>query len=165
MSNISIITSEQLTEALAVLGVKFMFVNEGVPNELYKQPKVLIQALAESNEARLRLSLIPLFLEHPEFSVYTPSIAQMLNPTSRLTLVCYYSAAVYLQQILLSHPNIRNAKKPILPKLFSHELDLFDENDPEKCLQLIGERQKELSGKNINWLGSYYHAVHIWLND
>jgi hypothetical protein len=165
MNNISVITSEQLADALAVLGVKFLFVSEGKSNELHIQPKILIQALAESNEARLRLSLIKLFLEHPEFSIYVPPVAQNLNPTRHLTLMCYYSAAVYLQKILWTHRNKKYANKAALPEIFSRELDLPDEKDPEIVLRFLAERHRVLSGDKINWLGTYYHAVHNWLND
>jgi len=132
---------------------------------LTKQPEILIHALAESNEARLRLSLIQLFLEHPEFSIYVPPVAQKLIPTSRLTLMCYYCAAVYLQKILWISRNNNDEIKAALPDLFSRELNLPDEKDPEIGLRFLAERHKVLSGDKINWLGTYYHAVHNWLND
>ena len=58
----------------------------------------LIAELAKSNEARLRLALIPLFLKHPEFAAHVRKTATSLNKTARTTLQCYYSAAVCLQQ-------------------------------------------------------------------
>jgi hypothetical protein len=51
----------------------------------------LIAALAESDESRLRLSLIPLFLEHHEFALHVWTVAKKLHQAARLTLQCYYS--------------------------------------------------------------------------
>jgi hypothetical protein len=55
--------------ALHALGVRFLMGgSKGSDNSLYRQPARLISKLAQSDEARLRLSLIPLFLEHPEYA-------------------------------------------------------------------------------------------------
>jgi hypothetical protein len=39
-------------------------------------PARLIAALTESREARLQLSLIPLFLRHPEFAVHVNAVVK-----------------------------------------------------------------------------------------
>ncbi len=146
---------DQLAGALHALGVKFIMsgnVNVDVDESLRKQPARLIAALAESNEARLRLSLIPLFLEHPELAVHVRGVAEKLNPSARLTLQCYYSAAVWLGQKY-------QPQKRALPDDFSKELDLQPTNNPEENLRLLAKRHRELSGIRVNWLGTYEHAV------
>lgn len=149
------VTGDQLTNALHALGVKFVLGRQSENKSLRKQPARLIAALAESNEARLRLSLIPLFLEHPEFAAHTRTAARDLSPSARLTLQCYYSAAIWLGQIYLP-------REKSLPDLFSKELNLTPTDNPEGNLRALAKRHQELSGAHINWLGTYRHAAQVW---
>lgn len=55
------ITGTQLTNALRALDVNFIMGGQSTHETLYKQPARLIAALAESDESRLRLALIPSF--------------------------------------------------------------------------------------------------------
>lgn len=149
-------TGDQLTHALHVLGVKFVLGRQSTGESLYKQPAYLIAALAESHEARLRLALIPLFLEHPEFAIHAKTAARDIAPSARLTLQCYYSAAVWLEKKHLPH-------RKSLPDLFSKELGLAPTADPEENLYALAKRHQELSGAQVNWLGTYQHAAQVWL--
>ena len=114
----------------------------------------LIAALAQSDESRLRLSLIPLFLEHPEFAARVRTVAKKLNPSAQLTLQCYYSAAVWLAQ--------KYQQGTALPDYFSKELNLKPSDDPEENLRNLAKRHGELSGTRVNWFGTYQHAAQIW---
>jgi hypothetical protein len=76
----------QLTNALRALDVNFIMGGQSTNASLHKQPARLIAALAESDESRLHLSLIPLFLEHPEFALHVRTAAKKLGPTPHLTL-------------------------------------------------------------------------------
>ena len=120
------------------------------------QPARLIIALSESKEARLRLSLIPLFLEHPEFSRYVRVAAKNLSRAARLTLQCYYTAAVWFERQY-------QPQKQLLPDHFSEELHLSNSDNPEENLRLLAKRHQELSGSHVNWLGTYRHAAQKWL--
>jgi hypothetical protein len=77
-------TGEQLANALRALDVNFIMGRQSSKATLYKQPSRLIAALAKSDESRLRLSLIPLFLEHPEFGKHVPTVAKTLDPVAQL---------------------------------------------------------------------------------
>ena len=125
---------------------------------LHKQPARLIAGLAGSNEARLRLSLIPLFLEHPEFSTYVRRSLKMLDARGRITLQCYYSAAVCLQKKHFPKAQI----KLELPNYFATEL-MLSSDDPEENLRLLAHRHAELTGTHLNWLGTYHHAEQRWM--
>lgn len=148
------ITGNQLTNALRALDVNFILGGQSKDASLHEQPARLIAALAQSDESRLRLSLIPLFLEHPEFAARVRAVAKGLNPTARLTLQCYYSAAVWLARKYQPH-------KP-LPDHFSKQLDLHPTADPDENLRALAKRHKELSGRRVNWLGTYQHAEQVW---
>jgi hypothetical protein len=148
-------TGDQLVSALHALGVNFLVGGKGGDESLCKQPARLIAALAQSEEARLRLSLIPLFLEHPEYSLHVREIAEKLEPSSRLTLQCYYSAAVWFSK--------QHQRSDIhLPDYFSKDLKLTPVGNPEENLQALAKRHKELSGSHVNWLATYQHAEEIW---
>lgn len=155
MDAVSSVTGEQLTGALNILGVRFIMGETGRDKRLHKQPARLLAALARSSEARLRLALIPLFLEHPEFSAHARAAADLLEAPARLTLQCYYTAAFCLQRILPA------PGKP-LPDLFSGELNLNLGADPEENLRALARRHRELSGASVNWLGTYQHAAQLW---
>jgi hypothetical protein len=115
----------------------------------------LIAALSESSEARLRLSLIPLFLEHPEFASFVQDVANSVTPYARLTLQCYYSAAVWLERKY-------RVREPLLEDYFSEELSLAPDQDPDGNLRALARRHQELSGTRVNWLGTYQHAAKVW---
>lgn len=150
-----IATGNQLANALNALGVNFILGGTGVGDSLHRHPVRLIAALAMSEEARLRLSLIPLFLEHPEYAEFARAVAGRLNPAARLTLRCYYSAAVWFQR------KYQLDGLP-LPDHFSKELGLEPVEDPDVNLCVLAKRHKELSGSFTNWLGTYQHAVQVW---
>jgi hypothetical protein len=151
------VTGEQLANALHALGVNFIMDGGSRASSLQKRPARLIAALAESTEARLRLSLIPLFLEHPEFASHVRKVADDLNPSARLTLQCYYSAAVWLGQKFQPHKNS-------LPDYFSEEINLSPTDDADENLQRLAKRHQELSGAQVNWLGTYQHAAQRWVS-
>lgn len=156
MSTSSSISEDQLVSELWARDVRFILGSKpDHPPTL--SPAKLIAALAENRESRLQLSLIPLFLRHPEFSANVRRVALKLNPTSKSILKCFYSAAIWLERKHLS----RNK----LPDLFSKELGLFPNSNPEENLRALANRQKELSGARINWLGTYQHAADIWLKE
>jgi len=111
---------------------------------LHKQPARLIAALAESDESRLRLSLIPLFLEHTEFALYIQATAKKLAPAARLTLQCHYTTAVWLGK---KYQQSRSQSD-----YFSRELGLRLIDDPEENLRTLAKCHKELSGTWVNML-------------
>ena len=155
MRHVSTSTGDQLVNALQAMGVNLLMGGKKTEETLSKHPSRLITELAQSGEARLRLSLIPLFLEHPEYASRVRNIAKKLDLPARLTLQCYYSAAVWLAN---KHQQI-NAP---LPDHFSKELNLAPVEDPEENLRALAKRHKELSGLYVNWLATYQHAEQVW---
>lgn len=155
MSNLSIFTGEQLANALQALGVKFIMGGNGGDGELHKKPVRLLAELAQSEESRLRLALIPLFLEHPELSLYVSRAAQRVDSAARLTLECYYTAAVFIRKKY-------QPRRKALPDYFSKKLNILLTNNPEENLRSLAKRHREISGMQANWLGTYRHAAQKW---
>jgi hypothetical protein len=149
-------TEDQLVSELWARDVRFIL---GSPPDHPPTlpPAYLIAALAKSREARLQLSLIPLFLRHPEFAFHVSAATKKLNQTDQLILKCFYSAAIWLEQKHLSRKE--------LPDLFSKELSLTPTTDPDENLRALAKRHQELSGSRINWLGTYQHAANIWVKE
>lgn len=148
------ITDDLLVSELWARDVPFLMGEQLSPEPLL-EPAALIQALAQSKEARVQLSLIPLFLRHPEFSAYVMDAAKNVSAANQLILKCFYSAAVWLERKRLS----RNE----LPDLFSKELGMAPVSDPEKNLHMLASQQAKLLNPRINWLDTYRHAADIWL--
>lgn len=154
MTTQGVYSEDQLVAELWARDVRFILgAPSGLPPAL--TPLHLIAALAESREARLQLSLIPLFLRHPEFAVHANTANQELASASQLILKCFYSAAVWLEQ--------KHLLRKELPDLFSKELGLSPVSDPDENLHALAKRQQELSGQFVNWLGTYEHAADVWL--
>jgi hypothetical protein len=153
------IQGDRLANALRFLGVNFIAADRDIPETLHKHPAQLIKALAQSKEARLRLSIIPLFLDHPEFASYLPKITRTLTPSERLILQCYYTAALFFQKKYSSPVEIKQE----LPGLFSDDLGLEQCSDLDVCLETLAARHQILSQSSVNWLGTYQHAAQIWL--
>jgi hypothetical protein len=155
MSRMPAITGDQLVNALSALGVRFiMGGDKDADQNLHKHPARLIAALAQSDEARLRLSLIPLFLEHPEYAKQVRVVAKKLDLPARLTLQCYYSAAVWLAK--------KYQLNASLPDHFSKDLNLTPVDDLEENLHMLAKRHTELSRSYVNWLATYQQAEHVW---
>lgn len=147
-------TGEQLANALHALGVNFIRGGRDADEPLPNHPTRLIAALAQSSEARLRLALIPLFLERSEYASRVRAAASKLDPPAKLTLKCYYSAAVWLAKKY-------QLQDPLLD-YFSKDLALTPGDDADENLRALAERHAELSGSYVNWLATYQHAEQIW---
>jgi hypothetical protein len=161
MSVQSNVSGEDLAGALRFLGVRFLLGGEQRSSGL--PPVRLISALARSDEARLRLALIPLFLERPDFAVHARRAADRLSGPARLTLQCYYTAAMLLQEQHRVEIAERLGEQVLLPDLFSPELGLSDTGEPDSRLEKLARRHQALSGVTANWLGTYRHAAKTWL--
>lgn len=146
--------NDQLVNTLRILGVNFIMGGNEAGKSLHTRPARLIAALAHSDEARLRLSLIPLFLEHPEYAIHVRAVAEKLDLAAKLTLQCYYSAAIWLAK--------KYELNNILPDYFSEDLGTEPTDNPNENLRALAIRHKELSNSSANWLATYQHAGQVW---
>jgi hypothetical protein len=154
MRHVTTNIDEQLVNALHILGVNFIMGGNETGKSLHTHPSRLIAGLAQSDEARLRLSLIPLFLEHPEYAVHVRAVAKKLDLAARLTLQCYYSAAIWLAK--------KYQLNTVLPDYFSKDLGTELTDNPDENLRALAVRHKELSNSAVNWLATYQHAGQVW---
>ena len=153
------ITDEMLVAELYRLGVKHLARLEIVepPNIT---PTELIKGLATSEDARVRGSLILLFLRYSSFHQYTLEASKQLPPKATQTLKLFYQAAFYLQiELEATLRELLGGWRP-LPDLFSKELNLPSAGtSADQLLRLLGEKHRELTGKACNWSGSYRQNI------
>ena len=150
---------DQLVSELWARDVQFLLGRQISPAPLFA-PAKLISLLAQSVNARVRLSLIPLFLRHPEFSAEAEKADRSLSPQSgENVLRFYYSAAVFLQMKYQERLHKIFGEQNQLPDLFSGKLGVLPEKDPSQNLLQLAKRHQILSEHTINWLGTYEHAA------
>jgi hypothetical protein len=147
-----------LAATLEQMGIHFVAVQTDWQVEPVAPPDILLCGLASSHEARMRLALIPLFLKKPEYAVYVTEALRHLAPAPQQLLRCYYTAARLLQQKYRSQLITLFGNFPSLPALFEGALGLDDAESADIRLQQLAERQAQLSGRPINWYGTYEHA-------
>jgi len=161
LSNFFSDKTEKANEALAAtldqLGVHFVAGQTDGQVETVTPPDALLCGLASSDEARMRLALIPLFLEHPGYAVYVIEALSHLTPAQQQFLRCYYAAARLLQQKYRSQLTAVLGSRAPLPALFEG-LGLDETESPDARLRQLGKRQAQLNGRPINWYGTYEHA-------
>ncbi|MBK8421668.1 hypothetical protein [Candidatus Villigracilis saccharophilus] len=154
---------DQLVSELWARDVRFLMGRQFSATPLLA-PANLIAGLAQSANARVRFSLIPFFLRHPEFSAEVENADKSLSSQiNQYVLRFYYTAAVYLQRKYQERLIRILGKQPQLPDLFSSKLGVLPETNPDQALAELARRHKILSGQFVNWLGTYEHAAEVWL--
>lgn len=78
MKSVSEILDQVLVNNLERLNIRFILGTHNDQKARSVDPVTLIASLAKSGDARLRLALIPLFLEHPELSKYVREATALL---------------------------------------------------------------------------------------
>ena len=123
----------------------------------------LLAALAQQPDARVRSSLIPLFLQQPHLTKAFPLALQRLTPHEQGVLKIYYTAAVILQE---QHEQFLRRSLPqwhALPDLYGAEIGISQDESVEERLHQLGSFHAQLIGLRINWPGTYQHAVTTWI--
>lgn len=158
------ITGDLLVSELWARDVPFLMGKQTSPEPLL-DPATLIQSLAQSDEARMRMALIPLFLRHPEFSSEALKVDENLSPSNQLYLRFYYTASVLLQRKYWERLVNIFGEQSRLPDLLSSKLGVSLDSNPNEALVQSGKLHQVLSGRQINWVGTYEHAADVWLKE
>jgi hypothetical protein len=159
MSTLLTVSEDQLVAELWARDVRFLMGRQ-IGSTPLLAPASLIALLAQSTNARVRLSLIPLFLRCPEFVSEVENADKSLSSqTNQLVLRFYYTAAVLLQRKYWERLVKIFGEQPKLPDIFSSRLGVSLNNDAELALLQLASRHQGLSGQFINWMGTYEHAA------
>lgn len=115
---------DQLVAKLREAGVRYLVPTDARLDETQSiDPLNLIRQLAESDDPRLRHSLIGLFILHSDWSDFAQQLSDQLTEPARTELIAHYMAAVYLQRKWRTRLGFYMDVQP-LPDLFSVQLGL-----------------------------------------
>ncbi len=154
---------DQLISELWARDVQFLM-EKALTNAPTLSPESQLKSLAQSNEAQVRLRLIPLLLRHPEFASKAETVDwELSNSDPQLFFRCYYTSAMLLQQIYNEPLSRYFGCQPKLPDMFSIKLGATLTQDPETSLLELANRHEILSDHKVNWIGTYKHATDVWL--
>jgi hypothetical protein len=122
-------------------------------------PAKLLAGLAAQPDARLRLALIAILLQHPEFANDAHKALEMLDDTQRLIFMLYYTATHYLQLLYADQLSAVLGQFDKLPDIYSRELKLTEAGTAIDRLKRLAKRHKEIMGLPLNWYGTYNYAA------
>lgn len=159
MGETATLTNAELAAELVRLGIAFVESSNADRLSIPPRRELFLAALASSSEARLRMALIPLLLARPEFVRTIPEVMDTLLKEAQITLMCYYTAAMLLQQKYAEPLADLAINQEAMPHLFSRDLGLPQDGDVDALLKALGERHAILSYRSINWYGTYEQAI------
>ncbi|MGC9335259.1 MAG: hypothetical protein ACP5JJ_13985 [Anaerolineae bacterium] len=151
-------SADELISALNALGVHFLSGGESPP-EAVLPPARLLAALAEQEDARLRLAIVPLLLYRPGLACTVPETLSLLTEPAQTRFKLFYTAAVLLQEEYAAPLEKLAGQQVRLPDLFSRELGIPSGGQPDARLKHLGERHRAVSGVAANWIGTYHHGA------
>lgn len=120
---------DTLVAALRDQGITYLAPSNAQPSETIPHETALITALLEQKDSRLKLALVNMLLRHPELAQTISKVADQLEPPLQLDLQTFYMAAVYLQRLWRSRLTFYLGQFPLLPDLYSTQLELPDANE------------------------------------
>ena len=153
------LSPDELISMLDTLDVPFLAGDEQSAAPPSLTPVELLAALAQAREARLRSAIVPMLLRHPEFAPHARTAATRLLGLPRVTLQCFYTAALLLQRKYVARLKQLLGVQPSLPDWFSAGLGISLSEDETPLLGELSERHAALTGLPINWAGTYEHAA------
>lgn len=141
------------------IGVHFLVGDDNPGLAAPITPAQLLGGLAAQSDARLRLAMIAVLLQHPEYSKYAPDAVALLDDTQRITFKLYYTAAHYLQLVYKNQLQDVLGQFLWLPDIFSEEFNIMEDGAAKVQLKQLAKRHQEITGLSLNWYGTYNHAA------
>jgi len=153
------IQANKLLAEMNRIGVHFLVGEDQLVLTEPLSPAALLAGLAAQTDARLRLALIAVLLQHPEFAEQSHAALEMLDDKHHLNFKLYYTAAHFLQ--IAYKIQLRNilGQFNMLPDFYSEELKITKVGSVTDQLKRLAERHKEISEVSLNWYGTYKHAA------
>jgi len=151
--------TNQLIDNMNRIGVHFLVdaSNPGLTDPL--TPAALLAGLAAQSDARMRLALIAVLLQRPDYANHAHEALELLDEPQQLTFKLYYTAAYYLQ---IAYANQLNNVLGLYIKMtdyYSEELNIEKDNSVADELRQLAELHKEITGLPLNWYGTYNSAA------
>ena len=153
---------DDLVAALRERGIRYLAPSDPQAGDAAAlAPQELIADLAAQADARLRLTLIPLFVLHPEWADLVPRAAAEMDELGRTELMACYTAAVYLQRLWSIRLGLYLPVVSPLPDWFSERMGLPspDERHGKVGLYALADWHAARSPYPFNWLASYQRVM------
>ncbi len=153
---------DTLVAALRERGIRYLAPSDAQAGDAAAlAPQELIAHLAAQADARLRLSLIPLFILHPDWADLAPRAAAQLDEPAQTELMACYTAAVYLQRQWNIRLGLYLPAVSSLPDWFSERMGLPspDERHGKVGLYALADWHAAHSPYPFNWLASYRRVM------
>jgi hypothetical protein len=149
---------ERLVAELELLGIRYLSRQTSDRAEGVRPPDVLLADLVQQPSARVRATVIAVLLAHPEYAEAVPAALERLRPAERLTLRLFYTAAALLQQEYAERlrPFVAGLQ---LPDWFAADLGLPDVSSTRERLTALGQRHRQKTQVDVNWVGTYENVV------
>jgi hypothetical protein len=154
---------DQLVAKLRESGVHYLVPTDARLDKMQSIDSLnLIRQLAESDDPRLRHSLIGLFILHPSWADLVTPLAVSLQGAARIELIAHYMAAMYLQRMWRTRLGFY-LEVELLPDLFSSQLGL---PSPEvrfgkTGLRALAKWHADQTNPVFNHLSSYEHVMDL----
>jgi len=158
---------DTLVAALRERGVRYLAPSDPqAEDSAALAPQELIADLAAQADARLRLSLIPLFILHPDWADLAPRAAAQLDEPAQTELMACYMAAVYLQRQWNIRLGLYLPAVSLLPDWFSERMGLPspEERHGKVGLYMLADWHAARSPYPFNWLASYQRVMEQLFN-
>jgi hypothetical protein len=155
-------TEECIVAELELLGIRYLSRRTSDRAEHVRPPDVLLADLVRQPSARVRAAVIAVLLAHPEYAAGVPAALEQLRPAEQRTLRLFYTAAVLLQREYAERLRPFVAQR-WLPDWFVADLDLPDVASPRERLSALGQRHRQQTQADVNWVGTYENVVRCLL--
>ena len=151
--------TNQLIDNMNRIGVHFLVdaSNPRLTDSL--TPAALLAGLAAQSDARMRLALIAVLLQRPDYANYAHEALELLDEPQQLTFKLYYIAAYHLQIAYVNQLNDVLGLSIKLTDYYSEELNIEEDNSVAPELSLLAELHKDITGLPLNWYGTYNSAA------
>lgn len=151
--------ANQLIGEMDRLGVHFV-VGDNLPETVNSlSPAELMAGLVVHNDARIRLSLIPVLLQYPEYSEFVQEALELLDDSQKVIFKLYYTAASLLQLVYCDQIEGLVEDSQVIYDHFSEELGITKEGTAKERLRELAKRHQEITKLPVNWYGTYHHAA------
>lgn len=153
---------ERIVAELELLGIRYLSRRTSDRAERVRPPDALLADLVRQPSARVRAAVIAVLLACPEYAADVPAALEQLRPAEQRTLRLFYTAAVLLQREYAEQLRLFVAER-WLPDWFAADLDLPDVASPRERLSALGQRHRQQTQADVNWVGTYENVVRCLL--
>ena len=162
---------ETIVAEIDALGVRLFHKGDEVRSQNVEpvqpaQPALLLASMAASDEVRIGMALVVLFLEQPTMSNQVESAVGLLSPARAEQMRLFYQAAVYLQR------EIGARGKANLPDLYSGRYGSpkpkfgASVDNTNAALDQLAAANAKLPGEFtalVNWRNTYRKQIDLYL--